>query len=401
MSHTLRAAASVALVVVLSVVWVVYRTAERAQDSNQWVVHTQEVLTAIETVLSTLVGAETTANSYLAAAGTRAPEPLDQAESALSTDVNRLAALTVDNPEQQTRVQQLRQEGARTLATLRAQWEAKGGARAANPADADTARASMDAARATMRTMRSEENRLLADRVQADRTASRRLQQVTFALVAVAVGLLGWIGWLVMRAARRQRQDTDTLRDAKNDLALQADARSADLRESNERLRSIIDSAVDGIIVIDGKGTIEAFNRGAERLFGYPPSEVVGRNVSTLMPSPDHEQHDGYLARYLETGAANIIGIGRQVTGRRRNGTTFPLHLSVGEMSISGERKFTGMLHDLSERMRLDDELRASAARWRSVIDSAVDGIVVIDEHGRIEAFNRRPNDCSGIRSVR
>ena len=140
--------------------------------------------------------------------------------------------------------------------------------------------------------------------------------------------------------------------------------------------------------MIDAKRRIEAFNPGAERLFGYPESELVGRNVSTLMPSPDHEGHDGYLARYLETGAAKIIGVGRQVTGRRRDGTTFPLHLSVGEMSIRGERKFTGMLHDLSERMRLDEELRASEARWRSVIDSAVDGIVVIDAHGRIEAFN-------------
>ncbi len=211
---------------------------------------------------------------------------------------------------------------------------------------------------------------------------------VTFALVAVAVGLLGWIGWVATRAARRQREDTDALRHAKNDLASQVDARSEDLRESNERLRSIIDSAVDGIIVIDRKGTLEAFNRGAERLFGYPPSEVMGRNVSMLMPSPDHEQHDAYLARYLEMGAPRIIGIGREVTGRRRDGTTFPLHLSVGEMSIGGERKFTGVLHDLSDRIRLEDELRTSEARWRSVVESAVDGIVVIDAHGRIEAFN-------------
>jgi PAS domain S-box-containing protein len=386
MSTTLRAAAVAAFVVVSFVVWVVYRTVERAQDSNQAVVHTQEVLAAIDTVLSTLVDAESAARSDPASAG--APEPLDRAERTIETDVTRLATFTRDNPTHQANVQQLRQDATRTLAALRAQWEAKRGAAAAGPADAESARASLDAARATLRAMRTEENRLLAERVQADRSAGRRLQLVTFGLVVVAVGLLGWIGWLFMRAARRQRQDTDALRDAKNDLALQVDARSADLRESNERLRSIIDSAVDGIIVIDKKGTIEAFNRGAERLFGYPQSEVVGRNVSMLMPSPDHEQHDAYLARYLDTGAAKIIGIGREVTGRRRNGTTFPLHLSVGEMSINGERKFTGMLHDLGERVRLEEELRTSEARWRSVIESAVDGIVVIDAHGRIEAFN-------------
>jgi two-component system sensor kinase FixL len=123
-------------------------------------------------------------------------------------------------------------------------------------------------------------------------------------------------------------------------------------------------------------------------MFGYPESEIVGRNVSMLMPSPYHEEHDAYLERYLTTGTAKIIGVGRQVTGRRRDGSTFPLHLSVGEMHIGDERKFTGMLHDLTKRTELGNRLRASEARWRAVIDSAVDGIIVIDAHGRIEAFN-------------
>jgi two-component system sensor kinase FixL len=158
---------------------------------------------------------------------------------------------------------------------------------------------------------------------------------------------------------------------------------------SNEaRWRSIIQSAVDGIVLIDSRGRIEAFNQAAERLFGYNEAEVLGRNVSMLMPSPYREEHDGYLARYLATGDAKIIGIGRDVTGRRRDGSVFPLHLSVGETSVGGERKFTGILHDLSARVRLEEQLRASEARWRSIVDSAVDGIVVIDSHGRIESFN-------------
>jgi PAS domain S-box-containing protein len=160
------------------------------------------------------------------------------------------------------------------------------------------------------------------------------------------------------------------------------------LRTSELRWRSVIDSAVDGIIVIDAKGRVEAFNRGAERLFGYRALEVIGRNVNMLMPSPYHQEHDAYLASYLTTGIAKIIGIGREVTGRRRDGSTFPLHLSVGEMSIAGEPKFTGMLHDLTERVQLEDRLRTSEARWRSVIESAVDGIVVIDARGCIEVFN-------------
>jgi two-component system sensor kinase FixL len=155
-----------------------------------------------------------------------------------------------------------------------------------------------------------------------------------------------------------------------------------------ERLDAILNTTSDGIIVINARGMIEAFNRGAEQLFGYPESEVVGRNVSVLMPSPQREEHDNYLERYLATGEARIIGIGREVTGRRRDGTLFPVQLSVGEMRIGGERKFTGMLHDLTKRARLEGELGASEARWRAIIDSAVDGIVVIDAHGSIEAFN-------------
>jgi PAS domain S-box-containing protein len=155
-----------------------------------------------------------------------------------------------------------------------------------------------------------------------------------------------------------------------------------------EQLDAILNMTVDGIIVIDAKGRIEAFNRGAQDLFGYPEHEVLGRNVSILMPSPHHEQHDAYLERYFTTGEARIIGIGREVTGRRRDGTAFPVQLSVGEMRIGGERKFTGMLRDLTRRVHLEDALGASEARWRAIIDSAVDGIIVIDAHGRIEAFN-------------
>jgi two-component system sensor kinase FixL len=135
-----------------------------------------------------------------------------------------------------------------------------------------------------------------------------------------------------------------------------------ELLVSEGRWRAVIESAVDGIVVIDAKGRIEAFNPAAERLFGYREAEVKGRNVNVLMPSPYHEEHDHYLARYLSTNVPKIIGKGREVTGQRRDGTTFPLHLSVGETSIAGERKFTGILHDLSARVAMEEELRQKTA---------------------------------------
>jgi two-component system sensor kinase FixL len=184
-------------------------------------------------------------------------------------------------------------------------------------------------------------------------------------LIVIVGGLLAWPAWLLSQRSRERRAGADTLRLAKDELEAQVDARARELRASTARLQSIIDSAVDGIIVIDAGGRIEAFNRGAERLFGYAEREVIGRNVNILMPSPYHEEHDGYIARYLATGVPKIIGIGREVTGLRSDGTTFPVHLSVGEMTVNDERQFTGILHDLTARVRIEEQLREQSTLAR------------------------------------
>lgn len=163
-------------------------------------------------------------------------------------------------------------------------------------------------------------------------------------------------------------------------------------------LEAIFESAVDGIVVIDAKGAVLAFNPAAERLFGYSADEVLGQNVRMLMPSPDREQHDRYIASYLETGTARIIGTGREVRGRRKDGSTFPLHLSVGQTNIDGQTAFTGILHDLSRRVEIEQALRHSEERLRSIVESAVDAIIVIDERGLIEAFNPSAERLFGYR---
>lgn len=118
--------------------------------------------------------------------------------------------------------------------------------------------------------------------------------------------------------------------------------------------QTLIATAVDGIMVIDGKGLVEVYSGACEHLFGYSADEVVGRNVSMLMPEPYRSAHDGYIGHYISTGERRIIGIGREVQGRRRDGTIFPMYLSVGEGTLKGRRIFVGIVHDISDRKERD-----------------------------------------------
>jgi two-component system sensor kinase FixL len=140
---------------------------------------------------------------------------------------------------------------------------------------------------------------------------------------------------------------------------------AAALHESEGRWRAVMDAAVDAVIVIDARGAIEEFNPAAERLFGYAAAEMSGRNVSMLMPEATGREHDSYIAEYLRTGREHIIGIGREVTARRRDGSTFPVHLAVGEMALRSGRHFIGILHDLTARVELETRVREQTALAR------------------------------------
>jgi two-component system sensor kinase FixL len=130
------------------------------------------------------------------------------------------------------------------------------------------------------------------------------------------------------------------------------------LAEREARLRSIFDTVPDGLIVIDDRGVIQSYSAAAERIFGWTPSEVLGRSVNMLMPSPDRDRHDDYINSYLRTGTRRIIGIGRIVTGERKDGATFPIELSVGEVRSEQGRYFTGFVRDLSERQATEARLQ-------------------------------------------
>ena len=162
----------------------------------------------------------------------------------------------------------------------------------------------------------------------------------------------------------------------------------SELQAQKSRIGAILDNVVDGIITIDDKGIVEAMNPAAEKIFGYQANEVCGQNVKMLMPNPYQDQHDGYLQNYLTSGERKIIGIGREVEGLRKNGTTFSMELAVSQMEVAGERMFTGIVRDISERKQAEQALRDREGRISAILENVVDGIITIDAQGSIEALN-------------
>jgi PAS domain S-box-containing protein len=196
-------------------------------------------------------------------------------------------------------------------------------------------------------------------------------------LYSIPILISGWIQWrhapllsaltatLLLLLVRQLSPDPETMEAGTGDLylilltlwltGLLTTAYRNNRRmyqDRDARLHGLIDTAVDGIIIIDDRGVVQEYNPACGRLFGYPRNEVVGRNVSMLMPEPDRSEHDLHLQRYRETGEQKIIGTGREVEGRRKDGSTFPLQLSVGETLIGGRRVFLGILHDITERRK-------------------------------------------------
>jgi PAS domain S-box-containing protein len=143
-------------------------------------------------------------------------------------------------------------------------------------------------------------------------------------------------------------------------------ASSRSLEDREQRLRALVSTAVDGVMIIDAAGTVQEYNPACEQLFGYRADEVIGRNVKMLMPAPYQEEHDGYLERYRTTGIRRIIGIGREVAGRRKDGTTFPMELSVGEALTGHKQVFVGIIRDITARKAAERSLKKAKEQAES-----------------------------------
>ncbi|HUO98992.1 MAG TPA: PAS domain S-box protein, partial [Rhizomicrobium sp.] len=153
--------------------------------------------------------------------------------------------------------------------------------------------------------------------------------------------------------------------------------------------RTLLATAVDGIMVIDDCGLVQVYNEACERLFLYPPDEVLGRNVSMLMPSPYREAHDKYIRDYKTTGNARIIGVGREVLGRRKDGSVFPMYLSVGEGQIQDRKVFVGIIHDLTPLYRERSAYDQERAHLAMIVESSNDAIMSETLEGVITTWNQ------------
>ncbi|WP_039927820.1 PAS domain S-box protein [Leptospira yanagawae] len=155
------------------------------------------------------------------------------------------------------------------------------------------------------------------------------------------------------------------------------------LLKSESRLRAIIETAADAIVMIDTKGIIQEFNVTAEKMFGWSAKEIIGQNVKILMPSPFQEEHDGYLSNYLNTGEAKIIGIGRETIAKRKDGSTFPIRLAIGHTKLPQDDIFVGLISDISERILIEHALKDNEEQLRSFIQN-IPGVVyrcLLDEY--------------------
>jgi PAS domain S-box-containing protein len=180
------------------------------------------------------------------------------------------------------------------------------------------------------------------------------------------------------------------------DVALHRHRTELGLRESGDHARAMLDILIDGVISIDERGTIATFSPSASRIFGYPPDEVVGRNIKMLMPEPYQSEHDGYLRRYLEGGEPTVIGKGRQVRGRRRDGSTFPMDLAVSHLTYQGRRRYIGLVRDISERQEAEEQLRESEENLSITLRSIGDAVIATDAAGRVSNMNPAAERLTG-----
>ena len=322
----------------------------RLKDSFAWVEHTNEVLRNISASERALLEAESGERGYLLTGERSYLDSYNRSQVQIPKLLDLLRQLVSDNPNQTERLDGLRQSINARLEEFRQAIEA-------GPGRLNDALAILTTARSTQLTPRIEDK--IAQFRQAELSLLEERQQNADHAAVLATFFAGATSILALLSAAvgvhlLQRQRTVGQLRAANDELTKS---QQDLKSREAHLESILATVPDAMVIIDETGVIESFSATAERLFGFTALDVRGQNVSILMPTPYRQEHDGYLARYLTTGERHIIGIGRVVVGQRKDGSTFPMELSVGEVLLEGKRQFIGFVGDLTQRQERERAL--------------------------------------------
>ena len=319
---------------------------KQLRDEAAWVDHSIGVLQNIALVEQTVLRAESAERGFLVTADTAQIERVAVARKELTTLLSQLESLVADNPEQSQRAQEMR---ALVLARLaEVDTIVAAGAKDRQVAEALVREADTQQLTAKVQALagvlRRTELQLMADR-------RDRVDEVTFFLTVASavISILALLSAGFGALAYQRRRAVADLQDV-----------NAQLNNRQGELAAILATVPDAMVIIDRHAAIVSFSIAAQKLFGYELEDVVGKNVSVLMPEPFRSQHDGYMERYLSSGRARIIGIGREVIGLRKDGTTFPMELAVGEAKVQGESEFVGFIRDLTERRERERQFQDS-----------------------------------------
>lgn len=332
-----------ALLIVFVIGMVSYRSTTRLVETADWVTHTHKVIEKLESVLSQIADAEAGQRGYIITGERHYLEPYYRSVVLLDQEIKDLRILTADNPKQQQKLNTLQSLVKKKLGILNEMinLRSSNGFESVLPLVViDRGNKAMGDIRKVIGDMEDEEHELLRLRDEESKKSIRVTKSVIAAGSLLAVIIVGLASFMVNR---------DTIRRNEVEKAL---------RESEERFRILAETANDGIVSADSSGNIIYFNKGAERIFGYSTGETINQPVTMLMPERFHKAHNEGLKRLLTTGEAHIIGKTAELVGIRKDGSEFPVELSLASWAIGKETLFTGILRDITERKRAEDKLQ-------------------------------------------
>lgn len=339
---------ALALVLLAVMGVLVYQSSRALVETHRAAQRSQQALTTLETIYSLMSQAEAHQRLYYFTGEDLDLRPRQTAFARIDELIAQLRQLVADDTTLSGSLPELEQRVAdrrRTLDWVLQGHESGGPEEVRKRLLTVPGRTEMQSLGEVVQRMQAEERARLQSREQSAHAGANRTIAFVALLLVFSLASASALYARIRREIRERQQAREAL-----------SRHTEELRESETRLHTILDTATDGIIVIDDHGAVDRFNSAAERIFGYRAAEALGKNISMLMPSPDRERHDGYLARYLAGGEPRIIGIGREVLARRKDGTVFPMDLAVSEMRVGGRRMFTGIVRDITGRKRADEQ---------------------------------------------